>query len=192
MKRVALLLLLGACIAPAVAAQEHGQVGVYADYFRLGETKANYGGLGGRLSVNTGRWLQWEGELNYDFTQAFTEGFTDTGTGGVTLVRSDLRVLHGLFGPKLQAGRGAIRPFVTLKGGFINFRFDPRPATVSTFISSVENLRSKDVSGVLYTGGGLEGHIGPWGLRLDVGDEMYFNNGAHHNFRLAFGPILRF
>lgn len=192
MKRVALLLVLGACIVPAVAAQEHGQVGVYADYFRLGETKSNYGGVGGRLSVNTGRWLQWEGELNYDFTQTFTEGFTDTGTGGVTLVRSDLRVLHGLFGPKLQAGHGAIRPFVTLKGGFINFRFDPRPATVSTFLSSVEDLRSQNVSGVIYPGGGLEGHIGPVGLRLDLGDEIYFNNGAHHNFRMAFGPILRF
>ena len=59
-------------------------------------------------------------------------------------------------------------------------------------MSSVENLRSKDVSGVIYPGGGLEGHIGPVGLRLDLGDEIYFNNGTHHNFRMAFGPILRF
>ncbi len=191
MKRIALLLLLAGSIVPVATAQDHGQVGVYADYFRLGETKSNFAGLGGRLSVG-GRWLQWEGELNYDFTQAFTEGFTDTGTGSVTFVRSDLRVLHGLFGPKLQAGHGAIRPFVTLKGGFINFRFDPRPVTASTFLSSVEDLRAKDVSGVLYPGGGLEGHIGPVGLRLDLGDEIYFNNGAHHNFRMAFGPVLRF
>jgi hypothetical protein len=190
MKCIPLLLLLAGTIVPVASAQDHGQVSVYADYFRLNETKTNFAGLGGRLAFG-GRWLQWESEVNYDFTQAFTEGFTDTGTGSVTLVRSNLRVLRGLFGPKLQAG-GAIRPFVTLKGGFINFRFDPRPATFATFASSVEDLRANDVKGVLYPGGGLEGHLGPVGLRLDLGDEIYFANGAHHNFRLAFGPIIRF
>jgi hypothetical protein len=29
-------------------------------------------------------------------------------------------------------------------------------------------------------------------LRLDVGDEMYFNHGAHHNLKVMFGPYLRF
>jgi len=38
----------------------------------------------------------------------------------------------------------------------------------------------------------LQAHLGPIGLRLDVGDEMYFNNGAHHNLRVAFGPVFRF
>ena len=28
--------------------------------------------------------------------------------------------------------------------------------------------------------------------RLDVGDEIYFNNGSHHNLRVAFGPVFRF
>jgi hypothetical protein len=45
---------------------------------------------------------------------------------------------------------------------------------------------------VLYWGGGLQGHLGPIGLRLDVGDEIYFNNGSHHNLRVAFGPVFRF
>jgi hypothetical protein len=40
--------------------------------------------------------------------------------------------------------------------------------------------------------GGLEGRIGPVGLRLDVGDEIYFNGGTHHNFRASFGPYIRF
>ena len=39
---------------------------------------------------------------------------------------------------------------------------------------------------------GLEGHLGPVGLRLDVGDEIYFASGTHHNLRLAFGPYIRF
>jgi hypothetical protein len=38
----------------------------------------------------------------------------------------------------------------------------------------------------------LEGHLGPIGLRLDVGDEIYFNSGAHHNLSMAFGPYIRF
>jgi hypothetical protein len=81
---------------------------------------------------------------------------------------------------------------VTVKGGFVNFRFDNRPATFDTFASSVEGLRSRNVNGMLYPGGGLEGHLGPVGLRLDVGDDIYFNRGTHHNLRVAFGPYIRF
>jgi len=29
-------------------------------------------------------------------------------------------------------------------------------------------------------------------LRLEAGDEMYFASGTHHNFRMAFGPFIRF
>jgi hypothetical protein len=59
-------------------------------------------------------------------------------------------------------------------------------------VSNVQSLREKNVTGSFYPGGGLEGHIGPIGLRLDVGDEMYFNQGTHHNFRATFGPYVRF
>jgi hypothetical protein len=48
------------------------------------------------------------------------------------------------------------------------------------------------VTGVFYPGAGLEGHLGPLGLRLDAGDEMYFTGGTHHNLRMEFGPIIRF
>ncbi|MFI5098720.1 MAG: hypothetical protein ACHQT6_12175, partial [Candidatus Acidiferrales bacterium] len=118
--------------------------------------------------------------------------FTDTTNGSLSFQQTNLRVLHGLFGPKVEGGHGRIRPFVTVKGGFSNFRLDPRPASFDTFVSSVENLRAKSVSAVLYPGGGVEGHLGPVGLRLDVGDEIYFNGGTHNNVRLAFGPFLRF
>jgi hypothetical protein len=79
-----------------------------------------------------------------------------------------------------------------VKGGFINFRIDGAPATVATFISSVNNLRARDVGPVLYPGGGLQGHLGPIALRLDVGDDIHFNNESHHNLRVAFGPVFRF
>jgi hypothetical protein len=196
MKRVALLILLGACFVPGAFAQEneHVQVGVYADYFRLSQTKTDFAGLGGRLSVWAYKRLKLEGEMSYDFNKVFTEGFSDNSTTPptVTLQRSNLRVLHGLFGPRVNLGAHHIQPFVTLKGGFINSRFDSGPANASSFVSSVENLRSNNVMGTLYPGGGIEGHLGPIGLRLDIGDEIYFNGGTHNNLRVAFGPFIRF
>jgi hypothetical protein len=194
MKRVALLLFLAGCFMPLASAQddEHVQVGVFADYLRFSQTDNNFGGVGARASFQAYKRLKFEGQMAYDFDQAFTEGFTDTGTGVVTVQRTGLRILHGEFGPRINIGHHAIQPFLTLKGGFINFRLDNAPATVGTFFSSVNGLRAKDVSGVLYPGGGLQGHLGPIGLRLDVGDEMYFNHGTHHNLSVAFGPVFQF
>lgn len=53
-------------------------------------------------------------------------------------------------------------------------------------------MRASNVNGVLYPGSGLVSHLGPIGLRLDVGDEIYFNHRSHNNLRVAFGPVLRF
>src|SRR5882762_2294025 len=118
--------------------------------------------------------------MRYDFDQAFTESFHDSTTGVVTVRRTGLRTLHGEFGPKVNLGEHwHVHPFVTLKGGFMDFRVNNAPATIGTFFSSVDNLRRKSVNGVLYPGGGLEGHVGPLGIRFDIGDEIYFNSGTH-------------
>jgi hypothetical protein len=194
MKRVALLVTLAGCLAPLASAQDHVQVGAYGDYFRISQTGTKMAGLGGRAAFRVFSHVMLEAEMSYDFEQAFTEGFTDSSTSppAVTFQPSNLRVLHGLIGPKLVAGHGAIRPFLTVKGGFIHFGLDPRAVTTATVISSVDNLRSNNVSGTLYPGAGLEGHLGPVGLRLEAGDEIYFAGGTHHNPRLAFGPFIRF
>jgi hypothetical protein len=192
MKRVALLLFLAGWLVPLASAQDHLQVGAYGDYFRISQTKTNLAGLGARVGYKAFSHVMLEGEMSYDFQQAFTEGFTNTSGGAVVFQNSNLKVLHGLFGPKIVAGHGAIRPFLMVKGGFVNFRLDPRPAGFAGFVSSVDNLRANNVSGTLYPGGGLEGHIGPVGLRLEAGDEIYFAGGAHHNPRVAFGPFIRF
>jgi len=196
MKRFALLVLLAGSFVPLASAQEgdqeHLQLGVFADYLRLAQTDNNFGGVGARVSFQAFKEIKLEGEMSYDFNQTFTEGFTDVGTGTVTIARSNLRILHGEFGPKVNIGHHAIQPFVTVKGGFVNFRFDNAPATVGTFFSSVSGLRDDNVNGVLYPGGGLQGHLGPIGLRLDIGDEIYFNHGTHNNLRVAFGPVIRF
>jgi hypothetical protein len=191
MKRVALLLFLAGWLVPLASAQDHIQVGAYADYFRISQTKTNMAGLGARVGFKAFSHVMLEGEMSYDFKQAFTERCLSSGCT-VTVTNSNIKVLHGLFGPKIIAGHGAIRPFLTVKGGFVNFRLDPRPASFGTFTSSVDNLRANNVSGILYPGAGLEGHIGPVGLRLEAGDEIYFAGGAHHNPRVAFGPFIRF
>jgi hypothetical protein len=191
MKRlVVFLAFCGLVATPHASAQDHLAVGAYADYFRFSQTDTNFAGLGARLGVGLSQHLMLEAEMSYDFNQAFTESFTSGAT--VTVQRSNYRLLHGMLGPKLALGHSSFHPFVTLKGGFLKTTFDARPANLDTFFSSVDNLRAKDVMAVFYPGGGFEGHLGPVGLRLDVGDEIYFNGGAHNNLRVAFGPFIRF
>lgn len=193
MKRLLFILAVGIiCAAGSAArAQDHVQIGAFADYFRLDATQSNFVGLGGRFGVTLVRHVQLEAEMAYDFNQAFTEGFTNTKGGNVGFEQTNLRVLHGLFGPKIETG-GRVRVFLTVKGGFDNFRFDPTQASFNTFTSSVSGLRASNVDGALYPGGGIEGFLGPIGLRLDVGDEIYFANGSHSNLRVSFGPTIRF
>ncbi len=192
MKRIAFLILVaGMGLARTVQAQDHAEVGAFVDYFRLGETTSNFVGLGGRAAVNVTPHIQLEAEMSYDFNQAFTEGFTNTGSGTITTANSNIRVLHGLFGPKIQTS-GPVRLFVTVKGGFTDFRFDPTPPSFTGFTSTVNNLRTNNVDAAVYPGGGVEAFLGPIGLRLEVGDEVFFANGAHSNWKVTFGPQIRF
>lgn len=191
MKRIAFLIAIATItLAPIAHAQDHAEVGAFADYFRLNQTDTNFVGLGARAGVNVARHVQIEAEMSYDFNRAFVEGFTDT-SGAIKFRSSNVRVLHGMIGPKIQT-TGPVRLFVTLKGGATNFRFDSRPPSFDTFTSSVENLRANNVKGVLYPGGGIEAFLGPIGLRAEVGDEIIFANGARHNWKVTFGPQIRF
>ena len=189
---VILTLALGGLFAPLAMAQNHAEVGVFADYYHDRQTATDFAGVGGRVGVNIAKPIQLEAEMNYDFNRVFSEGFQDTETSSVTFVRSNIRVLHGLFGPKLQT-TGPVRLFVTAKGGFINYRFDAAPPSFDGFVSSVSNLRANNVNAVFYPGAGVEGFLGPVGLRLEVGDEMYFDRGGvHQGLRVTSGPSLRF
>jgi hypothetical protein len=194
MKRFALVLGFAVLVVPVVYAQEgdHVQVGVFADYFRSNQTGTNMAGLGGRAAVGVHDYVKLEAEMSYDFNQVFNEGFSSSSGGALTFQNTGTRTLHGLFGPKLEIGHKSFRPFLEVKGGFVNYSFDAKPASFSTFTSTVENLRAQSINGAVMPGGGLEGHLGPIGLRLDAGDEMYFNHGTHHNLRVTFGPFIRF
>ena len=93
------------------------QVGAFADYFRSNDTGTNMFGVGGRSGVTILPHTRFEAEMAYDFNQEFSEGFTNTSGGTVTFVNSGVRVLHGLFGPKVELGHGQFRPFLEVKGG---------------------------------------------------------------------------
>ena len=191
MKRGVWILLIFVCAVPNLYSQDHGEIGVFGHYFRNSPTHTNFGGVGGRVSLNVHKYAQIEAEMSYDFASVFTEGFTSPSSGSVSFQQSQFRVLHGLFGPKIQRA-GAVRPFVTVKGGFVDFRFDPRPVAFSTFTSTVQGLRTTNVDGVVYPGVGVEAYLGPIGLRFEAGDEIYFQGGAHNNLSVTFGPQIRF
>ena len=110
MSRIVLFLILcGTVATPAVVGQDHVAVGAYADYFRLSQTDTNFAGVGGRLGVGLGHRVMLEAEMSYDFNQVFTENFDNGGT--IIVNRSNLRLLHGLFGPKLALGHTNVHPF---------------------------------------------------------------------------------
>jgi len=195
MKRFLLLAVCCLPIIPCAMAQEFSavQVGAFADYFRSNATGTNMFGVGGRVGATILPYTRLEGELSYDFDQSYSEGFTSTSSGGsVTFQNNGVRVLHGLFGPKVDLGHGHFHPFVELKGGFVNYMFDSAAPGYSSFTRQIANLRASNLNAALMPGGGLEATIGPVGLRLDVGDEMFFNNGTHHNLAVMFGPFIRF
>jgi hypothetical protein len=175
----------------AVKSGEHVEVGAFADYFRLDRTEPNlnYAGVGGRLAFNLRPSAQIEGEMAYDFDRSYTNTFTN----GVTeqLVPSKTHLLHGLFGPKFQTGSGPFRIFVTGKVGLISFTTNTQnvPQGFKSALGAVGNGDSKFA---VYPGGGVEGFAGPFGLRLEVGDDIYFDNGARNNLRVSFGPTFRF
>ena len=191
MKRFILLASFILLLAPFATAQNHGEVGVFAEYFRHDVTDANHVGLGGRVSFNVHENVALEGELSYDFARAFNETFSDGVT--TTVQKTDVRFLHGLFGPKFQTSGDTARVFFTAKAGFVNIGLTDAPVTGGTVIGTLQNLRDRNTNFAVYPGAGLELFAGPIGLRLDVGDEIYWNGGdARHNLRVTFGPHFQF
>lgn len=194
--------------APAPAVQNaprgegqynHGEFGVYGDLFRLNPRGAhnstNFIGLGGRVGFNVNPNIALEGEMNYDFERNYTTVSTNGGTttGSSTTVTSRLRPLTGLFGPKFQFGTsGPFRAFVTGKVGFTDFTVSNGTASGSSFAGSFDTFGNGGTHVAVYPGGGIEAFAGPFGVRVEAGDEMYFNNGTYNNLRVTFSPTIRF
>lgn len=196
MKRIAVFALFIICFAaPAVMAQnsggDHFEAGVFADYLRLSQVDPaiNFVGVGGRVAFNLRPSVQLEAEMAYDFKRNFTTTFNN----GINtqFVNSRTRPLTALFGPKFQTESGPFRAFVTGKVGFVNFSTTNMNAP-NGFNNAINGITAGDTKFAVYPGGGIEGFWGPIGLRAEVGDEIYFDNGAQNNLRVTFGPQIRF
>lgn len=174
--------------------ENHAEVGVYADYFRFspGIKPTNFVGTGGRAEFNVHPNIGLEAEMNYDFERNFTTTYSNGITS--TFVRTGVRPLTGLFGPKFQIGTtGPVRMFVTGKLGFIDFSTSSSGVVSgSTFTGAVAGVGNAGTHLAFYPGGGFEGFAGPLGLRAEVGDEIYLNNGTYNNLRVTAGPVFRF
>ena len=195
MKRCLGLLIASMFLAvPLLMAQEHSdhvELGALVDYFRLNNNAApvsNFFGLGARAGFNLNSNFQLEAEMAYDFKRNYTATYSDGFT--TSTVNSNFRTLHGFFGPKLQTGSGAFRVFVTGKVGFDNFTVNHQNAPTG-FVNTV-GLASGATYFAVYPGAGLEGFVGPIGLRAEIGDDIYFKGGARNNLRVTFGPQFRF
>jgi hypothetical protein len=196
MKRIGIGIVIALLLAfaPVLFAQneDHGEIGVDAEDFMFNDLGNNMVGINGRAAFNVHKYVQLEANMGWDFERAVNE-FCTTCAPPVGTVRSNFRILHGEFGPKFNlTAIHAIRPYLVLKGGFTNFSLSSKPATFGNFTTNVDNLRSSNWNGVFYPGGGLEFFAGPFGLRFEAGDEMYFNNGAHNNLVIKAGPSIRF
>ncbi len=169
------------------------EAGIFLDYLSISQTSTNNFGLGARFGYRVHRDVLLEGELAYDYGINFDEAYRNIANGNITAIeRTSIGVTQGLIGPKLQPSGGGFRPYVTLKGGFVDFRLSPSLLPYSDVASTVFGLRTSSLNAAIYPAAGIEATVGPIGLRLEAGDEIYFNSGAHNNLRITFGPIVRF
>jgi len=176
-----------------MCAQKRVEAGLLFDYLNVSQTDTDNVGIGGRFGYRLHPHLMLEGEFAYSYGVNFSELYRNISNGDVAAVaKTSIGVTNVLFGSALQRDRGHFHPFVTLKGGFIDFRLSPSLLPYSGVISSVLGLRTSSLNAALYPGAGAEASLGPLGLRLEFGDTIYFNSGAHNNLRITFGPTLRF
>ena len=193
MRKLTLLFLTLVFLTVIAQAQSRMEAGVFLDSLSISQTGTNNFGLGARFGYRVHHDVLLEGELAYDYGINFDEAYRDITNGNVTAIeRTSIGVTQGLFGPKLQPSGGGFRPFVTMKAGFIDFRLSPSLLPYSNIVSPILGLRTSNVNAALYPAGGVEAALGPVGLRFEIGDEIYFNNGGHNNLRITFGPIVHF
>jgi hypothetical protein len=174
-------------LATSAFAQNHGEVGAFADYFRFANANdLNLLGVGGRIGVNVHPHVAVEVEGAYDFERS-----TNITVNGLTNpVRTGFRATHFLAGPQFTAGGNKPwRVYGVLKGGFVRFGVTPGAVTFGNFPTRLSNT---DLNGVFYPGAGVEAFAGILGLRAEIGDEIYFDNGANNNLKITIGPVIRF
>ena len=193
----AVLLLLAVIIfslaTPAVTAEDvtRFEAGGFFDYFRIGQPDPaiNKIGFGGRFALRVHKSTQIEAEFAYDPGSNFTSQWT---AGAASLpVTTKLRTFDALFGPKFNFGSDPLRPYFTIKAGWVDFN-----AFTSTFPTNFESglgkLTSSGSAAAVYPAGGVPYFRGRWGIRGELGDLFYYDSSGHNNFRATVGIQFRF
>lgn len=175
----------------------HVSLGVFGDYLRYQPKGSAIGlvGVGARLGVNMSHNTAIEGEMDYDFAKNYTVASTSGSGGSVTtnFTTVGIRPLWALFGPRFDLGTEHANFFLTGKVGFVNWTTsNPNRVSSTTFANAVNSIGGSGTQAAVYPGGGFQGYWGAIGLHVEVGDAIYFNNGAHNNMRVTFGPQFRF
>jgi hypothetical protein len=189
--RLSILLLI---MIPTLAAAQHVELGVFANYNYINDSPAanNLVGVGGRADINLVRILQLELEMAYDFKYPHVN--SAQGTNAVVFTTTQLGILHANAGLKVQSRGGSFFGFI--KGGVNQYQVESRIDTVTGIPPTLGVARLPDqtyLKGILYPGAGIGFHAGPLGIRLDAGDEISWINGSVNNsFRATFGPTIRF
>jgi hypothetical protein len=193
MHKTAWIALAMLVLAAPLIAQKRVEVGVFVDYLNIAQTGTSNLGLGGRFGYRVHPHVMMEGEIANDYGLNFNEAFVNLATGNIAAIeRTSVGITHGLFGPKVQPAHGFFRPFATFKAGFVDFRLSPSLLPFSGVVSTILGLRTSNLNAAIYPAGGIEGVLGPVGLRFEIGDEVYFNQGGHNNLRITVGPSIRF
>jgi hypothetical protein len=123
-------------------AQKRVEAGLLLDYLGVSQTQTNNFGVGGRLGYRIHHNVMVEGELALDYGVNFQEVYSNIANGNVTAIeQTSIGVTQGLFGPKFQPAHCHLRLFVTLKGGFIDFRLSPSLIPNSGVASTVLGIR---------------------------------------------------
>src|SRR5215470_17824731 len=126
----------------SLLAQKRVELGLFVDSLSISQTSTNNFGLGGRFGYRVHHDVMLEGELAYDYGINFDEGYRNVVNGNIAAIeRTSVSVTQGLVGPKLQPAGGGFRPFVTLKGGFVDFRLSPGLLPYSNVVSTILGLR---------------------------------------------------
>jgi len=134
------LLLCGSSFL--VYAQSRVEAALFLEYLGVSQTNTNNLGVGGRFGYRIHRNVMMEGEFTYSYGVNFREVYRSITNGDVTAIeRTSIGVTDGLFGPMLQPAHGHLRPFVTLKGGFIEFRLSPSLIPYSRVVSTALGIR---------------------------------------------------
>jgi opacity protein-like surface antigen len=174
----------------------HGEFAVYGDMFRYtpkNSNTANFLGLGARVGFNVHPNVALEAEMNYDFAKNYTTITTNGTNGSTTAVTARLRPITGLFGPKFQFGTsGPFRAFLTGKAGFLQTSSSNAKPSGSNFTGDLSQFGDNGTHFAAYPGGGIEAFLGPIGIRLEAGDEIFLSSGVRNNLRVTFGPSIRF